>query len=92
MTDMLVRRYRIVPEATDSRVADETVILHLGNDTYYGLDPVGTVIWEGLKQGHGLTRIRDDILAGFDATQAQVEADMKRFLAHLISEGILVEA
>ena len=88
MTDMLARRYRIVPEATDSRVADETVILHLGNDTYYGLDPVGTVIWEGLKQGHGLTRIRDDILAGFDATQAQAWEELVRVLTHEIMNSI----
>ena len=39
MTDMLARRLTVSPQATDSRVADETVILHLGNDTYYGLDP-----------------------------------------------------
>ena len=92
MTDMLARRFRVSPQATDSRVADETVILHLGNDTYYGLDPVGTVIWEGLKQGQDLGAIRDDILARFDATAAQVEADMGRFLADLLAQDILVEA
>ena len=92
MTDMLARRLTVSPQATDSRVADETVILHLGNDTYYGLDPVGTVIWEGLKAGRELAAIRDDVLARFDATAAQVEADMARFLADLLAQDILVEA
>ena len=39
------------PDAMASKVGDEKVMLHLGNATYYGLDPIGSVIWDGLCEG-----------------------------------------
>ena len=78
------------PEAMDSMVGDETVILHIGNGTYYGLDPVGTVIWEGVKAGRTLAEIRATILTTYDVSEEVAEADMQRFLTELIDNGILV--
>lgn len=83
---------RLTPsdEAIDSIVGDETVILHLDSCAYYGLDPIGTLIWEGLKAGEKLASIRDSILAGYEVTAEVAEADMQRFLQDLIDHGMLV--
>ena len=57
MTDILTRALRPSPDAVESAVGDETVILHLVNGTYYGLDPVGTRIWAMIKQGAAMPDI-----------------------------------
>ena len=51
MTDILDRHLAPSPDAAESAVGNETVILHLVNGTYYGLDPVGTRIWGLIKEG-----------------------------------------
>lgn len=90
MTDLMTQTLSPSPEAMDAVVGDETVILHIGNGTYYGLDSVGTVIWEGVKAGRTLPEIRATILATYDVTEPVAEADMQRFLTDLIDNGILV--
>ena len=87
------RFYRISSRASDSRVADETVILHLGSDTYFGLDPVGTVIWEGLRQGLSTDAILARLTARFAGTEpARIARDMEAFLADLLAHDIIEPA
>ena len=91
MTDVLTLSFAPSSEAVENRVGDETVILHLGNSSYYGLDPVGTVIWERLKDGQSLTAIRDALVATYRVPAAQIEADMRAFLSDMSAQGIIVE-
>ena len=90
MTDLLTLSVSPSEDAVDSTVGDETVILHLGNGTYYGLDPIGTIIWEGLKAGQALSDIRAAIVTDYDVSDGVVEADMRRFVSDLLDHDILV--
>lgn len=89
-SDHLTQVLIVSPDAIDSTVGDETVILHLGNSTYYGLDPIGTVIWEGVKAGRSIAEIRTEILSTYDVTGEVLEADMRRFISELVEHEILV--
>lgn len=90
MTDPLTRNFTPAPEAADSSVGDETVILHLGNNTYYGLDPLGTRIWEMLKEGQQPDAIRDVLLTEYDVEAGILETDMRKFLSDLLAHDILI--
>jgi hypothetical protein len=87
--DLFSRPLAPSPEALESRVGEETVILHLGNGTYYGLDAVGTRIWEMLGQGLALPAIRDRLAADYAVEPAAVEADMRLFLDDLLAHRLL---
>lgn len=89
MDDLFSRRLTPSPQALESAVGDETVLLHLGNDTYYGLDEVGTRIWSLLKDGAALPAIRDRLAEEYEADPVTIEADMRRFLADLLAHDIL---
>lgn len=91
MTDILAQPLTPSPEAFENRVGDETVILHLGNGTYYGLDPMGTVMWEMLKQGMGPQQICQAIAERFATPLEQVEADVRCFLSDLKEHSIVAE-
>lgn len=91
MTDILARPLSPSPEAFENRVGDETVLLHLGNGTYYGLDAVGTVMWEMLKRGMEPRQICQAIAESYAIPLEQVETDARRFLSDLKDHSIVAE-
>lgn len=92
MIDLFSRSLVPSPEALESRVGDETVILHLGNDTYYGLDFLGTGIWELLKEGTPLPAICDRLVAEYCVDATRVQADVVSFVDDLLAHDLLVDA
>ena len=91
MTDILSKQLLPSEQAMESRVGEETVILHLERDTYYGLDQLGTRIWELLKEGMAQVAIRDIVVREYGASREVIEADMRRFLSDLYAHGIVVD-
>lgn len=90
--DPLTTPLKPSPHAVESRLGDETVILHLESGTYFGLDGLGTRIWEQLKRGGDQQAICAAIAEEFDVTPAQVEADARLFLDQLLEHAILQAA
>jgi hypothetical protein len=78
-------------QAIESSVGDETVLLNLANGTYYGLDPVGTRIWEMLKEGLMPAAICPLLVAEYEVEPAVIENDLRNFLTDLHAHGILIE-
>lgn len=91
MTDILERRFAPSDDAVESAVGDETIILHLVNGTYYGLDPVGTRIWALLKDGIATPEICRRLADEYDIDLATIEADARAFLGDLEAQGIVVD-
>lgn len=91
MIDILDRRLVPSDDAAESAVGDETVILHLMNGTYYGLDPVGTRIWALLKEGIAPLEICRRIAGDYGVDLATIEADARKFLGDLEAQGIVVD-
>ena len=91
MTDILTRALAPSPDAVESAVGDETVILHLVNGTYYGLDPVGTRIWAMIKDGVAMPAICTKLADDYGVDLATIEEDARRFLTDLEAQGILVD-
>ena len=83
------QKITISEEALSQEVNGETVILDLKSESYFGLDEVGTRIWQ-LLQEHGEVRKTFDImLEEFDVDQNQLEKDMNALLDELIKSGLV---
>ncbi len=91
MTDILQRCLTPSPDAATSAVGGETVILHLVNGTYYGLDPVGTRIWSMIGDGVATPDICRRLAEEYGVELATIEEDARRFLTDLEAQGILVD-
>ena len=91
MTDILTRPLTPSPDAVESAVGDETVILHLVNGTYYGLDPVGTRIWAMIKDGAAMPDICRTLADEYGFALTTIEEDARKFLTDLEAQGILVD-
>src|SRR5574340_579445 len=74
------------------RVGDEHVLLNLDNETYYGLNAVGSRLIELAEDGANLEEIIDRLLAEFEVERAQLEVDVRRLATELIATGLIEAA
>ncbi|MDE1467448.1 PqqD family protein [Aurantiacibacter sp. D1-12] len=80
-------------DVVSREVGGETVLLDLGQGTYYGLNAVGGRIWEFLEGGD---RTIGEIIAlltdEFDVTVADAEADLRALLTELEANALVKRA
>jgi len=79
-----------VEDIVASDIDGETVMMSIENGYYYGLDDIGSVIWELIEKP---TRVSDliDILVGkFTVDRETCEKDVLKFLNGLNEDNILV--
>ena len=72
-----------------SGIGGETVILGLKAGRYYGVDAVGSRIWQLLQTPHRVAEIRDALVAEYEVERQRCESDLlalleKMFAAQLI--------
>ena len=84
------QKITISEEALSQEVNGETVILDLQSESYFGLDEVGTRIWQ-LLQEHGETKkVFDVMLDEFDVDADTLASDMKNLIDHLVDKGLII--
>jgi hypothetical protein len=69
----------------------EAVILDLGSGTYFGLNTVGTRIWQLIEQHGRLKTVFDELCREYDAAPEELERDLLELVARL-ADVRLVEA
>ena len=91
MTDILHRSLAASEDIVESPVGDETIILHLKNGIYFGLDPMGTRIWTLLKQGMGPLEICERLSTEYSIARETIETDVREFMDNLQANDILID-
>lgn len=89
VSDVLDIHWKPSEAAIANSVGGEMVILHLDNGNYYGLDSVGSLLWEGLLEGQTPNDIGAVILEKYDIDRDTVESDLRRFLTELTEHGLV---
>jgi hypothetical protein len=69
-------------------VDGELVILNLETGIYYGLDPVGTRIWQLMKEHGSLQLVFERLLEEYDVSAEVLEADLLQLTEQLQEKGI----
>jgi hypothetical protein len=85
----LTDRVRVPEGVHMQNVSGEAIILNLQSERYYGLDEVGTTIWDVLSSGGTIQAAIDAVLAAFDADAPTVRADVLELVTRLIEQGLL---
>lgn len=91
VTDILNSRWAISDQAIANRVGNEMVVLHLANGTYFGLDPVGALLWEGLTAGDLPSEVCDRILEQYEVDRDTAEHDLRTFLDELAASDLIAQ-
>ena len=78
-----------VPDQVSTNLEDEAVILHLKDGIYFGLNQVGSRIWNLLEVSRTVGEIRDIILEEYEVEPAQCEGDLLKLLKELHDRGLI---
>jgi hypothetical protein len=76
-------------QQVSSQLGEETVILHMDDGIYYGMDPVGTSIWALLQQPRTVGEIRDRLLEEYDVEAEHCERDLVTLLRDLAERRLI---
>ena len=88
----LTDKFTISPEAIARQVGDETVILDLAGEAYFGLNRVGTRIWQLMDEGKTVSEICDALIEQYDVSRDQLEQDTLRLARNLAEKSLILPA
>ena len=77
------------PQVISQEVAGETVILDLESECYFGLDAVGTRIWQLIQEHGDLHRIYDTLLDEYEVEEAQLLKDLEILITDARGRGLI---
>jgi hypothetical protein len=76
-------------DQVSSDLAGETILLSMQSAMYYGLDQVGSRIWELVRDPIRVSDLRDAIEREYDVEAERCEADVLAFLRELAFKGLI---
>lgn len=71
------------------KVAHEAVLLDLDSQSYFGLDELGTMIWDAVSDGKTQTEIVARIIEEFEVNAEIARRDLKIFLERLAADKLI---
>jgi len=83
------QKITISQEVLSQEVDGETVLLDLQSENYFGLDEVGTRIWQLLQEKKNLQEVFDALFEEYDVEEQQLEKDMKEHIGKLVETGLI---
>jgi hypothetical protein len=89
MIDIWNAKVRITQDVLHQELGGETVLLNLANESYFGLDEVGTRIWQVLGETQSTTAALTRLLVEYDVSADQLRGDVERLMAQLADAGLV---
>ena len=77
------------PDVISQEVSGETVLLDLESENYFGLDEVGTRIWQLIKETNDLKAIYDILLSEYEVTGERLQQDLSTLLVEIEGLGLI---
>ena len=85
----LAHQARANDEVLFQEVAGEAVLLNLTSERYFGLDPVGTHIWDLINSNLTLQQVHQSLCDTYDASPAKLQEDLLALVAELAEAGLI---
>jgi len=86
----LTDRLRAHSSVLSRELGGETVLLNLESGVYYGLDAIGTRVWNLLAQGHALADVCSIMVEEYDVPPETLQRDLMTLVDELCDKQLLV--
>jgi len=80
------------PEIVHSDMDDETVMMSIEQGEYYGIDAIGSDIWNMLEEEKSIKDICSSLCQRYDVDESVCQQDVMRFLENMYERKIIVMA
>ena len=92
MTISFSDRVRVPDDVLISNLQEESVLLNLDSERYYGLDDVGTRFWSVLTTSDSIEAAYEKLTEEYDVDSHVLRADLLALVENLVDQGLLVRA
>lgn len=79
----------VADEAMSAALTDETVILSMRDQQYYGLDGVGHLVWTAARVPQSIGALVAAIVARYEVEPERALADLLPLVEELVERGLL---
>ena len=92
MTISFSDRVRVADDVLISNLQEESVILNLDSERYYGLDDVGTRFVSVLNESESIEAAYEMLRDEYDVDPHSLRQDLFELVEDLVKQGILIRA
>ena len=82
-------QFVVHPSVITRELSGETVLLNLESGVYYGLDIVGTRVWQLLTQGRTIASVCETMIEEYEVAPDVLRDDVSRLVGELRERGIV---
>ena len=82
-------RVTVPHEVLISNLQDESVILNLSSERYFGLDDVGTRVLSVLAASNSIEAAYEQLLAEYDVDPQALRQDLNSLIENLVQQGLV---
>ena len=83
------QKVSVTPDTLINIVGEESVLLNLKSESYYGLDEVGTRMWTALTTSDSIEAAYEMLLAEYHIGAEVLQRDLQALLEKLIKRGLV---
>ena len=87
----LENRIESIDTIFTQKIDDEIVLFDSRKGLYYGLDSIGAMMWEDIKEYNDLYIVHQNLLDKLDVDAQTLESDLLIFVEKLIGNNLLKE-
>ena len=89
MTQSPNLRVRAAPDTMVQELAGEAVLLNLASERYFGLDEVGTRMWQALTTADNVQAAHTVLLSEYDVAPDVLRQDLLDLIQQLAEHGLV---
>lgn len=84
--------WQITPEVISSKIDEEVILMSIEADSYFGLEPVGSRIWELLsKQPASVDELVTSLMEEYEVDEATCRDDVQQFLDDMSAKKLIIQ-
>jgi len=83
------KRIVVQPDVLVNVIDGESVLLNLKSESYFGLDEVGTRMWQVLTDSGSIQAAYETLLAEYEVEPEKLRQDLERLIEQLVAHGLL---
>lgn len=83
-------RGKVSKEALVQEIEGEAVLLHLSNEQYFGLNKIGTRVWNLLAEFGDSNEVASRIRQEYDVDEKTLNKDLSVLIEELVEKGLFI--
>jgi hypothetical protein len=85
----LTQKISVHQEVVMEDMGDESILLHIENEQYYGLDDVGNRMWQVITEAESLGAAIDVLAAEYDVPPEQLKPDVQELIEKWVEHELV---